>query len=403
MSEKWLIAVTAGRWQANSIKVAQSMGIKVIAIDSNPKAEGLTIADYSIVAPLNNFKEIVDLTEAALQGNCISGVLSICSDAGMLLAGHLREYFGVSTGPDIETSEALINKKLQRQAWTNDHINKLNWYTVKNVESAHKAESKLTLPYIIKPVDSAGSRGVFKVEEAEPIDSYIEEALSFSPTNEAILESFMEGKEYTVEGFVHRGNCDVLAITEKDKIPSANNLVAYKLQTAQLPSALEDKISRLVINSVASLNYQNGPVHAEVIVMEDGEVGMVELAGRGGGFMVYEAFVKAQSGFDIVKNTILQAVGLPIDEMVKRKEHTILRFYPNTPGRVTSISGFDEANALSGVAAGAFVEPGVILDMPKSDGDRMGYYLCHGPTVEAAEKLAQKAEVFIHIEVNDSE
>lgn len=407
MSEKWLIAVTAGRWQAKPIAEAKALGLKIIAIDSDHKAAGFAFADIKIVAGLNEVEKVIDtiashFRTANISETKICGVLSICSDAGMLLAGKLREHYAIVTGPDFTVSNKLVNKKLQRQAWKNDGIDKISWHIVSSIESAKLAAQQLSLPFIIKPVDSAGSRGVFKVEcESTSIDELIEQALAFSPTNEAIIESFMDGKEYTVEGFVHDGQCHVLAITEKDKIPSANNLVAYKLQTAQLPMLIERKIESLVKASVVSLDYQSGPVHAEVIVMNNSEVGMVELAGRGGGFMVFEAFVQAQSSFDIVKNTIKQAVGLPVENVDKTKEHTILRFFPNKRGKVTHILGFDNADAIEGVQAGAFVSIGEQLALPKSDGDRMGYYLCHAESVEAANKLAQQAESHIRIEVTE--
>lgn len=407
MSEKWLIAVTAGRWQAKTIAEAKSLGLNVIAIDSDPAAAGFTHSDINIVAGLNDVNKVVTLITRHLAAASVSeaqicGVLSICSDAGMLLAGKLREHYGIITGPDATVSNRLVNKKQQRLAWKNDGIEELNWHIVNSVESALLARQRLSVPFIIKPVDSAGSRGVFKVDCKETtIDDFIQQSLAFSPTNEVIMESFMDGKEYTVEGFVYCGQCDVLAITEKDKIPSADNLVAYKLQTAQLPEPIERKIETLVKASVASLGYQNGPVHAEVILMDDNEVGMVELAGRGGGFMVFEAFVQAQSSFDIVTNTVKQAVGLPIENVEKTKEHTILRFFPNEPGKVTQIYGFDKADAIEGVQAGAFVNIGEQLALPKSDGDRMGYYLCHAETVEAANELAQLAETHIRIEVTE--
>ncbi len=398
MSEKWLIAVTAGRWQASSIAIAKQMGIKVIAIDSDPNAAGLAFADIQIVAELTDFDGIVK----QIKGHNIAGVLSICCDAGMLLAGQLREYFAVETGPDIKVSQHLTNKKLQRQAWKNKDIDRLNWFTVKAIDSVPEIFERMPLPFIIKPVDSAGSRGVFKVENVkQPIVEYIEQAFSFSPTREVIVESFMAGREYTVEGFVDNGICEVLAITEKDKIESANNLVAYKLQTAQLSAEMMSQVEQLVKSSVVSVSYKNGPIHAEVIIMKDGSVGMVELAGRGGGFMVYEAFVKAQSGFDIVKNTIKQAVGWPTDKIVKQQNHTILRFFPTRQGRVTQIAGIDAADNVAGISAGAFVSVGDELGWPKSDGDRMGFYLCHAKTKDAALKLAEQAESLIRFDVEE--
>ena len=44
-NEIWLVAVTAGRWQQNGIREAQAAGLKVLAIDADPNAEGFADAD----------------------------------------------------------------------------------------------------------------------------------------------------------------------------------------------------------------------------------------------------------------------------------------------------------------------------------------------------------------------
>lgn len=425
----WLIAVTAGRWQLASIKKAQQLGIKVIAIDSSAEAEGLAVADIAIIAELSDLSKIVQqitlalidvgaisasdqfvtpaaaqqpisLTPLAVPHSIIKGVLSICSDAGMLLAGQLREYFGITTGPNIEVSKRLINKAHQRQCWKNKEVNGPEFFSANNELALLENARKTPLPFMIKPVDSAGSRGVVKVESYnEPLATYINNALKLSASKEVIIETFMAGEELTVEAFVNKGDVTVLAITEKDKIKATQGLVAYRLATTQMDADKQASIKSLVISAVKALHYLDGPCHAEVIMMHDGTVGMVELAGRGGGFLVFERFVELASGFDIVSNTIKQAVGMTIDTIQRQPQQCILHFFPNEAGTLKSISGFEQAQQVKGIEADAFVTEGITMQDANCDGDRMGYVISYADDRLAAEQQLKQASSHINFTI----
>ncbi len=50
------------------------------------------------------------------------------------------------------------------------------------------------LPAVLKPVDSGGQRGVFRIDEPGDLESHLHAALAESPTHEAILEGFVEAR-----------------------------------------------------------------------------------------------------------------------------------------------------------------------------------------------------------------
>jgi len=396
MSQSWFVAVTAGRWQNKTITVAKSLGYKIIAIDADEHAEGFVNADVAIISSLDNTQYIIE----KIKHLNIKGVLSICSDAGMLLAGTIRDYFGINTGPNYHTSQMLVNKRSQREVWLKDEVQGPQWQVSSQLEELIIITKKMSLPFIIKPVDNAGSRGVYKVESFnQPIKEYLQSALSFSKTGDVLIESYMDGIEYTIETFVHRKVVNVLAITEKKKIAAANGLVAYQLMTTALEEADKLHISSLVCRAFESIGYENGPGHAEVIMMKDGSVGMVELAGRGGGFLVFEQFVELSSGYDIVKNSIRQSMGDSIDTIQTKENHTLLYFFPNKKGRVTAISGFEQANNIQGIIADSFIDVGVELDEACCDGDRMGYFISNASTLEQSQLQAKQAKTYINYEV----
>lgn len=400
MMNKVLIAVTAGVWQLKTIKKAKEMGAFIIAIDSSASAEGLLLADIAIVANLDDFSYVVDEINKQLLNSSVFGVLSICSDAGMLLAGKLRDYYQVKTGPGFAVSQRLINKALQRECWQRANVNGPKWYSSNNIDELFTLAQKMPIPFMIKPVDSAGSRGVIKITTIdENTVHHLIQAMSFSASKQVIIESFMLGTEYTVEAFVHNGETQVLAITEKDKINATQGLVAYRLSTTLLDKKNQNKIRKLVVKAVSALGYRNGPCHAEVILMPDKSVGMVELAGRGGGFLVFERFVLLASGVDIIHNTIKQALALPFTQIKITPSHCILHFFPNKLGMVTAISGFEQANAIENIDANTFVKLGDKLNEASCDGDRMGFVISNHKNSNQASKQLSKAIDLINFEV----
>ena len=82
MKNKYIIFVTAGKWQIKGIKTAIKLGFNIIAIDSDKKALGKKYANVFINEKLENHSRILKKLKKI---NNISGVLSYCSEAGMNL------------------------------------------------------------------------------------------------------------------------------------------------------------------------------------------------------------------------------------------------------------------------------------------------------------------------------
>lgn len=110
----WLVAITAGRWQRHGIAEARRVGLKVIAVDADPKAEGFQEADKCICMDINDFEGVVSALR--LLNISIRGAISFCSEVGILLAAHIREAFDLP-GPRQELCRRLIDKGVQRRVW----------------------------------------------------------------------------------------------------------------------------------------------------------------------------------------------------------------------------------------------------------------------------------------------
>jgi biotin carboxylase len=386
----WLVAITAGRWQRHGIVEARKAGLKVVAIDSDPNAEGFQDADKYICMDTNDYEGVVDALQSL--DIAIRGAVSFCSEAGMLLAAHVREAFNLP-GPRRALCRSLIDKGIQRRVWEKAGVPSPQFRTFTSKQAVLAAIPLFGFPSIIKPTDSSGSRGVTKLESIQDdLGEAVDRAFDFAKSGEVVLENFMVGTEFTVEVFCIQGKVNVLAISEKKKVSGTRGTVARELATPDRPCDVLERIVDAVSNAFVALGYVDGPGHAEAILMEDESVGLVEVAGRGGGFMVFDKFVPLVSGVNIARLTAQQAVGMTLTPFQSLARAAVLRFFPTRPGFLRAIHGFDEANKVPGVEAGCFVKPGLIFGQAMADGDRLGYILSCAETVAEAQRRADFAE-----------
>ena len=391
----WLISVCAGKWQLCGIKAAIKFGIKVFAVDGDSDAPGLKVATQYSVVDVNDFESVLDAIKKA--DITPSGVVSIVSEVGMKTAAKLREYYNL-TGPDVQLTRLLNNKVCQREICQKASIPGPAWVTFSSVKEAKEFVKKIGFPCIIKPSESSGSRGVTKVFVESEVEYAAQQALYTSSDNMGLIEEFMDGCEYTVETFGDGIDNHVLAVTEKRKVPGTNSTVASELYTP-LDSGVEDKVSVMAVEVLDAIGYKTGPGHTEIILSSDGALGLVETAGRGGGFMVFEKLVKKVSGYNIVEATILQSVGLAIPSVCNDRNSVDLRFFPAKKGIVKSLKGFEDAAKLPGVEAEPFVKEGDSVRSVQGDADRIGYILSEASSTERAIELANMAEELISIEI----
>jgi biotin carboxylase len=396
--EKWLVSVTAGRWQKHGIQEAKAIGLKVLAIDTDPEAEGFSIADRFLCISFDDPQAVINRIRS-LSLN-IAGVVSFCSEVGMMLAASIRQAFGLP-GPDHQLTECLIDKAVQRNLWTKANVPGPNWKKFDTAGEAFIILKEWNTPFIIKPTDSSGSRGVTKVEsQTDDLKKAIDNAFTFSRSGSIIAETFMEGTEFTVEVFAIAGDVEVLAITEKKKVAGTRGTVAKELATPQRDPGVLENLADAVVAAFKALGYTDGPGHAEAILKTDNSVGLVEVAGRGGGFMVFNRLVPSISGVNIARLTAMQAVGLPVSIKEKKSFASVLRFFPSSPGILESIIGIEDANKIEGVDAGAFVNIGQQFSKAIADGDRLGYILTSATTPQEAQRLADQAESLIQFKLS---
>jgi formate-dependent phosphoribosylglycinamide formyltransferase (GAR transformylase) len=391
-SSKWFVAATAGRWQVCGIDAAHRADYPVLGIDGDEEAPGLAKCDARIVADIHDIDGVLDqLSSLHLNPG---GCLSIVSDVGMPLAGAIQDEYGL-VGPGKQISRRMTDKGQQRTRWRDAFVENRQFAVCDVSSDAEKIATRFPLPFMVKPVDSAGSRGVTRVDARDQITTAIRHAFAFSKSKRIIIEEFIAGTEFAVEVFRCEGTTHVLAISEKTKVQGTSGTVAAEYRTAELDDAEVSNLQQLITDALDALEYRDGVGHVEIMRTPTNDFGLIEVAGRGGGFMVFEGYVPLVSGIDLAELAVRQAMGEAIEMPTITHRPGVLRFLPARTGKVIDWQGLDAANSLPGVTAQALVKKGELFSAATTDGDRVAYILATGDSVEHAVERVDRAEQII--------
>ena len=219
------------------------------------------------------------------------------------------------------------------------------------------AADEVGFPAVLKPADSGGQRGIFRVESLDDVEAHLHEAITASPTGEAILEQFVEGTE--MNGIVIARDGETIALTLSDRLrpPGVGFGVGWiHLYPATIYGDQLEESERVAAQTVRALGLRNGIAFPQLIATPDGRVEVVECAARIPGGQMAD-LVRHAVGVDLVEVQIRMALGeeLP-DELVlpRFKQPLAIRFLTAEPGplptgRVTRVGPLDRVLAMPGV------------------------------------------------------
>jgi hypothetical protein len=376
-----IIFVTAGLWQLNGIKIAIKEGYDVLSIDEDSNAVGFKISKYKInISLLQKNKIFKILKKLNLK---YAGVLSYCSEAGMELCSEISERYKLNA-PSLKTTRILTNKDKQRNLFSRNNILQPYFKIFDDKEKLINFLKKNNDSLIVKPIDSSGSRGVFKYyKNIKNLKQHINNSFYWSKLKKVIIEKYIYGIELTVETFFQNGKMNITAITSKKKIKKTNGTVAYELSTYKLSNYNYLKLKSIIYTSYKCSGFRNGVGHAEII-KSDNSFYIIEIAGRGPGFDVFDKFIPLLTGINMPKFLIKNSTKQKVTLNIKEHNQGLIRYFPSKKGKIKNIRGFEELQKYKKVYGKKIAKIGDLTDNAITDGDRLGYII----SIDALKKNA---------------
>ncbi len=397
MRKKLLHILGAGPWQLPTVRLAKSLGHRVLVSDLYPDRPAYALAD---------FHEVVDITDlestlAVATRYRIDGILCDTTDIGVATAAYVAEQLGLP-GMGYETALNFTNKGRMRQLTDRGGLVVPRYRLVNSADGVKDAAAEVAYPLIVKPVDNQSGRGVSRLADGTNLEAAYQAARCFSRSGQVLIESCVEGSEIIVDGFVVNGHPHILGMARK--IPYLDTVtVSSRIHYPGGPPGSDfDRIQSATCRTVTALGLLNGVFHAEFILHAH-EVVPIDITARGGGVMIYSHVIPHISGVNANREMIQWAIGesIAINPRPIRRAANI-EFIRMPPGRISEIIGNDAAGAVPGVAAIHFnLEIGEQVGALEHKDCRPGYVVALADTASEVIEISLRAKSLISVRMDD--
>lgn len=403
---KKLLLLGGSRYLFPVIKVARELGIYTITCDYLPDNDAHKVSDeYHNVSVVEKDK-VLELARELK----VDGVMSFACDPGVVSAAYTAEKLGLPFQCSYKAAEILQNKGLFRTFLRDNGFDCPFFRYYSSKEDALSECGAYSWPMIVKPVDSAGSKGVSKVNDAVELSAAIDRALEYSHCDSFIVEKFL-----TFMG--HHSSADVFAVDGKlcfttfsDSIFDSDADNTFVPARDNWPSTMkpehQQRLNDELQRAFDILGVTTGIFNIDSCVGSDGTPYLMEISPRGGGDSLAE-IQDLMYGTKLIEAEVRKAVGLPLNE-VRQTECSGFWYWQGIyvdqeqSGRLKKIYIDDDIKDKYVVLCEIDAKEGDMV-MPFSGANMsMGDVLMHFDTREELDAVMSSFRKWMHIELEQS-
>ena len=322
------------------VMTAKQMGVYTIVADRDPASPTKRFADRAVDVSTDRIEELVQLC----RDEQVDGVFTGFEDFNIHVACKLCRRLGLPFYATEEQLALITDKRRFKDACRAHGVPVVEQYTYENA----LAEGKY--PYIVKPCDSYGSRGITVCHNEEELSRGYARAMDSSASGGVIIERFIES-DHGVELFytVVNGNIHLTATADRYTVKNGETTVPLPVAevfpsycTAQMKEGLDGACRRML----ESMGLKNGLVLIQALY-ENGEFFVYEMAYRLTGEQHYR-MVERQAGVSLSRFMISLSLGENVDAYDTPLLDDENFIYPSVnyalllnPGTIQSITGLE--------------------------------------------------------------
>ena len=311
--------------------------VELILLDMEKNVKALPYADRFLQISTMDKEAVL---EAARAEN-IDYILTACGDQPLSTMAYVSAQMGLPCYLSEEDVRNLTNKIYMKQKMVENGIPTAKHIYVEEGQQIPNLDG-LKYPLIVKPVDSNGSKGVKKVMRHEELIPFLEEALSYSISKNAIIEEFKEGTELSVDIYVEETTAKLLSVTTSNNIKENKN--SFTILQSEYPPRVnysEEKVLDICQQITNAFNLHDTPLLVQMIV-GNGDYNVVEFSARMGGGSKYH-LINVLSGIDIMKVYVQLVMGeKPHIKPQKQWNNALMNYVYCKAGIFAELKGFDE-------------------------------------------------------------
>ncbi len=376
-----LLILGAGYIQENAIRKAKALGHTVIVSDYYSDPPGKVWADYHEQVSTFDIEKNIAI---GLKYQ-IDGVMTLGTDQPVYTAACVAERLKLPSLLDAPTAKAATNKKVMKQIFQEAGIPTVDYVlTSENFDDG--ILKKLHFPVVVKPLDSQGQRGVYKLQSVPEIREVFQDVLSYSREREILVESYYPSSEITISGWVSEGELYPISVVDRVSLENLRHIgicIAHHFPSRFLKTHFT-RIKTISERIVSAFQIKNGPVYFQMLVGEEG-IKVNEIACRIGG--AYEdIYLERATGIDLLGMSIRASLNQSIDfkplndyDLLTNEKRISVEMFFAGPCEIHSITESKSVEKLPGIIRAGFnFKPGDRIPEIINATQRAGYFIAEG-------------------------
>ena len=330
-NKKAVLIFGVGPLQESIIKRAKLMGLYTVGIDPVANATCRDAVDAFEVVGGQEY----EATCAVVEKYSIDAIVTAATDKPLVMMARIAEKCGFPFY-SVETAQWSTDKFQMKQRFMEGGVPCAKGRLVKGVDET----ADMVYPVIVKPRDNSGSRGVKLCRSKEELAASMNEAFEVSKLDTVLVEEYIEGLEYSIEGLHYDGKAEVIQFTEKKTTEFPYNVELGHKQPANLTDEQRNAIREIVAKIGKALKFENCPSHTELKINERGII-VIETSPRLGGDYITSTLVPLSTGINMEDQLLHIALCEKVDTTTGRIDKASgVCFLNLSCGKVTAI---DEA------------------------------------------------------------
>ena len=310
MDKKTILIFGVGELQRSIIQRAKLKGSFTIGIDPCADAVCKDEVDAFEIVGGQDYEG----TCAVVEKYGVNAIVTAATDKPLVMMARVAEKYGFPFF-SVETAQWSTDKYQMKQRFLDGSVPCARGRLISKVEET----DDLYYPLIVKPRDNSGSRGVKLCRSKQELKESLQEALQYSHLDTVLVEEYIEGQEYSIEGLHYEGKSEVIQFTEKTTTEFPYKVELAHKQPANLMEEQKEAIRKLIAKIAACMNFENCPSHTELKINDRG-IFVIETSPRLGGDYITSTLVPLSTGINMEDQLLNIALGEKVDTETGRVE-----------------------------------------------------------------------------------
>lgn len=319
MKQKKLMLLGGIRYLLPVIKAAHEQGYYVITADYLPENIAHQYSDEYVNVSIIDKEAVLKVAREKE----IDGIMSFGVDPGVIAASYVQNQMGLPSFGPFESVDILQHKDKFRAFLTDNGFNVPWAYGFSSEIEAWESRKKFTYPLIVKPTDSAGSKGCTRVDKEEELMPAIKYAFKYTISGRIIVEEFLEKKGCSsdTDSYAQDGLLKFVSFSAQRFDSNAVN--PYTPSAYSWPSTFtkeeEEYLTSEIQRLITLLGMKTSVFNIEVRVATNNKPYIMELTPRGGGNRLCE-MLRYATGVDMI-TAITRAMVGDEPEVIEQKPY----------------------------------------------------------------------------------